>query len=238
MLLSPFVNNMHRGHFHEKMSKYGTTNSPYSTIHTSASRSCKCSCGITPSPQWSTPVRIEGSNTNKVPGSQGLLSSSLLCYIKLGFQEFKLEWERLTDKQSPRHCGQRLDGNVCLVTWDSSMDQFFSFKCRFQQLISSKDSASCFLHNVQRDIRFPQSCIDSWKLLWRKTGQVYETRVQTDCFRDKGCSIYVHPCFIDEIMSLTSVFSIIRKALFENWFPVSYGIDFKVQRAGSVLYQQ
>lgn len=39
-------------------------------------------------------------------------------------------------------------------------------------------------------------------------------------------------------MALSSVLSIIRKALFENWFPVSHGIDFKVERAGSVLCQQ
>lgn len=50
--------------------------------------------------------------------------------------------------------------------------------------------------------------------------------------------IYVCPCFIDEIMALSSVLSIIRKALFENQFPVSHGIDFKVKRAGSVLCQQ
>lgn len=50
--------------------------------------------------------------------------------------------------------------------------------------------------------------------------------------------IYVRPCFIDEIMALSSVLSIIRKALFENWFPVSHGIGFKVKRADSVLYQQ
>lgn len=45
------------------------TNSPDSTTYTSASMSCKCSGGTTPSPRWSNPVRMEGSKTSKVPGS-------------------------------------------------------------------------------------------------------------------------------------------------------------------------